>query len=52
MEAIFAAWFRSRMPAGAAAPDFALPRFAGGGEVRLSGFRGHRPVVLAFGSFG
>jgi peroxiredoxin len=32
---------------GEVAPDFALPR-VGGGEVRLSDYRGDRPVVLAF----
>jgi hypothetical protein len=37
---------------GDTAPDFALPSLAGGEEVRLSSFRGRRPVVLAFGSFG
>jgi hypothetical protein len=37
---------------GSAAPDFTLPRLEDGRPVRLGDFRGHRPVVLAFGSFG
>ncbi|HVK05767.1 MAG TPA: redoxin domain-containing protein [Armatimonadaceae bacterium] len=32
------------------APDFTLPRSAGGGNLRLSDLRG-KPVVLHFGSF-
>jgi hypothetical protein len=32
------------------APDFCLPSL-GGSSVRLSDFRGHKPVVLLFGSF-
>jgi hypothetical protein len=36
---------------GAMAPDFALPRVEGGETVRLSDFRGGRPVVLIFGSY-
>jgi hypothetical protein len=38
-------------PAGAEAPDFTLPD-AAGRAVTLSSFRGKRPVVLVFGSFG
>ncbi len=33
------------------APDFLLPRLSGQGSVRLSSFRGSRPVVLVFGSY-
>ena len=36
---------------GAEAPDFTLPS-ASGRPVRLGSFRGKRPVVLVFGSFG
>ena len=36
---------------GAEAPDFTLPD-ASGRPVRLGSFRGKRPVVLVFGSFG
>jgi len=32
------------------APDFELDRYDGSGRVRLSSFRGDRPVVLIFGS--
>lgn len=32
------------------APDFELERRGGGGTLRLSTFRGSRPVVLIFGS--
>jgi tetratricopeptide (TPR) repeat protein len=35
----------------AAAPDFELADAAGKNNVRLSGFRGRRPVVLVFGSY-
>ena len=35
---------------GEAAPDFELDLYDGGGRVRLSSFRGDRPVVLIFGS--
>lgn len=45
------AWEEHRLPQGQEAPDFALPAFPGGGEVRLSALRGRGPVVLAFGSF-
>ena len=31
-------------------PDFELPYYDGTGTVRLSSFRGVRPVVLGFGS--
>lgn len=36
---------------GAMAPDFELARVDGGETVRLSDFRGERPVVLIFGSY-
>ena len=36
---------------GREAPDFTLPRLDGGSPVRLSSFRGLRPVVLIFGSY-
>lgn len=35
---------------GEPSPDFELHRHDGGGTVRLSSFRGVRPVVLIFGS--
>jgi hypothetical protein len=34
------------------APDFSLSSLDEGHSVRLSDFRGHKPVVLIFGSFG
>lgn len=34
------------------APDFCLPALDGDRSVRLRDFRGHKPVVLIFGSFG
>ena len=36
---------------GAEAPDFELPRLGADGRVRLSSFRGVKPVALIFGSF-
>lgn len=36
---------------GDAAPEFDLPRERGEGTVRLSDFRGKKPVVLVFGSY-
>lgn len=33
------------------APDFELPRLDSGERVRLSSFRGVKPVALIFGSF-
>ena len=36
---------------GSEAPDFELPRLGGGEPVRLSRWRGERPVALIFGSF-
>jgi hypothetical protein len=38
-------------PPNTEAPDFSLASLDEGGEVRLSDFRGHKPVVLIFGSF-
>ena len=35
---------------GEPAPDFELDRYDGSGRVRLSQFRGDRPVVMIFGS--
>jgi hypothetical protein len=40
-----------RLAAGTEAPDFTLPD-ASGRPVTLRSFRGKRPVVLVFGSFG
>ena len=36
---------------GQVAPDFTLERADGKGSIKLSSFRGLRPVVLVFGSF-
>jgi hypothetical protein len=36
---------------GELAPDFMLKSPDGASEIRLSSFRGHRPVVLVFGSY-
>jgi hypothetical protein len=47
-------WLRARAGAlrpGDAAPDFSLPLLDHSGAVRLSSFRGVRPVVLIFGSY-
>jgi hypothetical protein len=42
----------SKLPGpGDPAPDFELPLLGGGGSVRLSSFRGERPVALIFGSY-
>src|SRR5262249_9507454 len=32
-------------------PDFTLPTFDGKGKIGLADYRGHKPVVLIFGSF-
>ncbi len=40
-----------RLFVGDAAPDFALRPLDGGRTVRLSQFKGDRPVVLVFGSY-
>ncbi|MBM4031483.1 MAG: hypothetical protein FJ291_06810 [Planctomycetes bacterium] len=36
---------------GEPAPDFELARLGGEGKVKLSAFKGDRPVVLIFGSY-
>jgi hypothetical protein len=36
---------------GADAPDFELPQLGGAERVRLSQFRGRKPVALIFGSY-
>jgi hypothetical protein len=43
--------FREGPEIGQAAPDFNLPTHDGKSSVRLSQFRGQKPVVLVFGSF-
>lgn len=42
---------QDRLKEGEPAPDFALPLLKGKGEVKLSTFRGQRPVVLVFASY-
>jgi peroxiredoxin len=42
-------WF-AKLPSDTLSPDFALPSLDDGKEVRLSNFRGHKPLVLIFGS--
>ena len=47
-------WMRARagdLDAGEAAPDFELPTVDKSARVRLSSFRGERPVLLVFGSY-
>lgn len=47
-------WTRARggnVQVGDTAPDFALPTLDHSATVRLSSFRGARPVVLVFGSY-
>jgi hypothetical protein len=47
-------WFRARagtVNVGDAAPDFTLSTLDKSGAVRLSSFRGSKPVVLVFGSY-
>jgi hypothetical protein len=47
-------WFVARkgnLHVGDAAPDFSLPTFDHKEQVRLSSFRGQKPVVLVFGSY-
>lgn len=39
------------LKAGDAAPDFTLATLDGKQKVKLSGFRGKRPVALIFGSY-
>ena len=42
----------ARLPGpGDPAPDFELRLLGGGGQVRLSAYRGKRPVALIFGSY-
>ena len=47
-------WFRARagsVNVGDAAPDFELSTVDKSAKVRLSSFRGSKPVVLVFGSY-
>jgi hypothetical protein len=47
-------WMSARagkLQVGQTAPDFSLKAANAGPEVRLSSFRGKRPVVLVFGSY-
>lgn len=47
-------WLLARaghLQVGDTAPDFSLPTADGKARVRLSSFRGHKPVVLVFGSY-
>ena len=47
-------WMRARagqVQKGDVAPDFTLPTLDHSENVRLSSFRGSRPVVLVFGSY-
>jgi hypothetical protein len=47
-------WMSARaghLQAGDAAPDFTLKSPDGSAQVRLSSFRGAKPVVLVFGSY-
>jgi len=47
-------WFRARagaLSAGSMSPDFQLAALDKKSAVRLSSFRGERPVVLIFGSY-
>jgi hypothetical protein len=45
-------WARAgRLQVGDEAPDFSLPSHDRADRVSLSAFRGHRPVVLVFGSY-
>jgi hypothetical protein len=45
-------WAREgRLVAGDIAPDFTLPTHDESGDVTLSSFRDHKPVVLVFGSY-
>lgn len=43
---------KSLFPENAEAPDFSLPVLDEDRSIRLSDFRGHKPVLLIFGSFG
>jgi len=42
---------RGHLQVGAVAPDFDLPTLDKTSRVKLSSFRGQRPVVLVFGSY-
>jgi hypothetical protein len=42
---------KDQLEVGDVAPDFSLPRVKGEGEVKLSDFKGKRPVVLIFASY-
>jgi hypothetical protein len=42
---------RGRVGVGDEAPDFSLPTVDRSTTITLSSFRGHRPVVLVFGSY-
>lgn len=47
-------WFiarRGSLSVGEPAPDFSLSAVDRKSRVQLSGFRGHKPVVLIFGSY-
>ena len=47
-------WFLARaghLQVGDPAPEFSLPSVDRKARVRLSSFRGHKPVVLIFGSY-
>ena len=47
-------WMRARagsLAPGVAAPDFELPTLDHSETIRLSSFRGSRPVALVFGSY-
>jgi hypothetical protein len=43
-------WPSGNLPVGEPARDFSLTEISSGREVRLSGFRGQKPVVLIFGN--
>jgi hypothetical protein len=43
-------WLDAKVPVGQPAREFALPEVTSGQIVRLSDFRGRKPVVLIFGS--
>ena len=47
-------WFvarRGQLHVGQPAPDFTLPTLEKSAHVKLSSFRGQKPVVLVFGSY-
>jgi hypothetical protein len=51
METLWCAAREGRLRVGDAAPDFTLKTLDGQSAVRLSEWRGGRPVVLVFGSY-